>query len=274
LTHGWWALLLATLIVGVRCSGTITGERERQTWDGLMMTPLTVQEVVRGKLRGILRSTWPYLLAFWFGTGLVAGFTADDPRLMLVALVLVPAVGGLLALQMPAWRAWFATGMVVLVAATGGLDAALIVAVSLGVTWLAMYFLGAVGLYWSARSQSSWRSLVGTLALGYAGGFALFCVASPVGCISAMIFTLIASAIKEALEVTGGASRPTWFWELAPLFGSIGVAAVFWLVARSIVMAAETTVAKSDRIAPNWVRMIEFDLPRYIPRRPRRRLPR
>ena len=86
--YGMWALLLATLVVGVRCSGTITGERERQTWDGLMMTPLTVPEIVRGKLRGILRSTWPYLLAFWFGTGVVGGlFTPYDPRVVAVVVV-------------------------------------------------------------------------------------------------------------------------------------------------------------------------------------------
>ena len=95
----------------------------------------------------------------------------------------------------------------------------------------------------------------------------MFCCASPVGCIAAMVFTLIASVIKEAMAATGGPSRQTWLWDLAPLFGSIGIAGVFWVVARSIVMAAETAVAKADRIAPNWVRMIEFDLPRHVPRR-------
>src|SRR5438105_3153832 len=44
------ALLVATLLVGLRCSGAVTGERERQTWEALLLTPLPVQHLIRGKL--------------------------------------------------------------------------------------------------------------------------------------------------------------------------------------------------------------------------------
>ena len=58
------ALLLATLMIGIRCSGAVTGERERQTWEALLLTPLPVRHMVRGKLWGIIGATYPYLLAY------------------------------------------------------------------------------------------------------------------------------------------------------------------------------------------------------------------
>ncbi len=57
-------LLLATFIVGVRASGAVTGEREKFTWESLLLTPLTESRLVVGKLRGILASSSWYLLAY------------------------------------------------------------------------------------------------------------------------------------------------------------------------------------------------------------------
>jgi ABC-type transport system involved in multi-copper enzyme maturation permease subunit len=269
---GWGALLLATLVVGVRCSGAITGERERSTWDGLMMTPLTVQEIVRGKLRGILHSTWPYLLAYWFGVAIIASLV-EVRTYGLVLLVFAVGVGlaTLVIWKAPAWATWAATALVLLVAAGGGPESVLVAAVALGMTWLAMQFLGAVGLYCSARSQSSWRSLLGTVAAGYAGGVALACVASPIGCVGGIVFALVTAAVRETISGGNPNRLNPSFMEFLPVFYPLGIGLVFWLVARSITMAAETAVAKSDRIAPNWVRMIEYDLPRYVPRGTRRR---
>src|SRR5262245_35672154 len=58
-------LLGLTLLVGVRASGTITGERERHTWDGLLTAPFSARDLVRGKLRGVLLRAWPLLLTFY-----------------------------------------------------------------------------------------------------------------------------------------------------------------------------------------------------------------
>ncbi|HLJ92081.1 MAG TPA: ABC transporter permease, partial [Gemmataceae bacterium] len=58
------ALLVAALLVGLRCSGAVTGERERQTWEALLMTPLPVPHLIRGKLWGIIGASYPYLLAY------------------------------------------------------------------------------------------------------------------------------------------------------------------------------------------------------------------
>jgi ABC-type transport system involved in multi-copper enzyme maturation permease subunit len=271
-TLGGWVLFLATVVVGVRCSGSITGERERQTWEGLMTTSLTVEELVRGKLRGILRSTWPYVLAFWFGAGLVGVvYTGLNRDLFVVALVAI-GLAGIVVWRAPRWGASAATTTVLAVAGCSGIQTTVIVAAFVAATWLAMYFIGAVGLYCSAWARSSWRSLLGTIAFGYAGGFALFCVASPVGCLAGVILSLVAAVIREAVGVTRSRATETFFWELWPYFYVVGTAVVFWLVARAILSAAMTMVAKSDRIAPNWVRLIEYDQPWHGPRSPRRRI--
>src|SRR5207244_2229684 len=111
------ALFLATLVVGVRCSGAITGERERQTWEALLMTPLPSPQLIRGKLRGIIGASYPYLLAY------------AVPALFF-------SIWGSLLQASPAPFLW--------------------TLLLLGVTWLAMAFVGAAGLWCSVRSKSSW----------------------------------------------------------------------------------------------------------------------
>jgi hypothetical protein len=145
--QGISAMILATLLVGVRCSGAITGERERQTWEALMLSPMPVKRLLRGKLLGIVGASAPYVLAYGI------------PSLLLSVL------GGGMALV---WTAlWFA------------------------VTWLAMAFVGAAGLWSSARCKTSWGSLLITLLIGYAGGFFLFCVAFPLAWVLFVFLFLI-----------------------------------------------------------------------------------
>jgi ABC-type Na+ efflux pump permease subunit len=62
--QGVVALVLASLVVGIRCSGSITSERERQTWEAVLLTPLSAKQVVRAKLWGVLSSGAWYLLAY------------------------------------------------------------------------------------------------------------------------------------------------------------------------------------------------------------------
>jgi hypothetical protein len=54
----------ATLLVTVRAAGAVTGERERDTWDSLRLTPLEGREFIDGKLRGIFDSVLPYYAAY------------------------------------------------------------------------------------------------------------------------------------------------------------------------------------------------------------------
>jgi ABC-type transport system involved in multi-copper enzyme maturation permease subunit len=69
-------VLAATLIVTVRAAGAVTGERERNTWDSLRLTPLDGAAFIHGKLRGILDSVLPYYAAYAvpvFGLSLMGG---------------------------------------------------------------------------------------------------------------------------------------------------------------------------------------------------------
>lgn len=80
-------LVACILLLGVslRASGSITGERERQTFDELLTTPLTNQEILHGKWLGAVLSVrvgWIWLGTIWM-IGLVSG--AIHP----VALVLL-----------------------------------------------------------------------------------------------------------------------------------------------------------------------------------------
>jgi ABC-type transport system involved in multi-copper enzyme maturation permease subunit len=138
------ALLVAALLVGLRCSAAVTGERERQTWEALLLTPLSVRQLIRGKLWGIIGASFPYLFAY-----------------------AVPAFGFAL---LGGWQALFWTVLL------------------FGVTWLAMVFVGAAGLWCSVHAKSSWRSLMGTVLIGYGGGFCLLMVAFP---FAGIVFVII-----------------------------------------------------------------------------------
>ena len=203
----FYALLMMTLIVGVRCSGAITGERERQTWDGLMTSPLTPRELVRGKLRGILRATGAYLLAVWLGVAVATAMTEEQGTGPAFVLIGIGVAGVVIAFSRRSAR-WVVIGLILWSAGIVGLDVAVVIGLALGVTYLAMFFLGAVGLYCSARSNSSWRSLLATVVIGYAGGSTAFCVGIPFGCVGSILLVLF---IEVARTLLGTESLPYSF---------------------------------------------------------------
>jgi hypothetical protein len=125
--HGIGFMLLVGGLVGVRSSGVISGERERQCWVSLLLTPLEPKQLIRGKLWGIIDSARPYLLAYLLPVLLCALGMGILPVLCIL-------------------YCWFAA-------------------------WGLLYFQGANGVYWSARSASSWQSLLKT---GTTGGWAVF----------------------------------------------------------------------------------------------------
>jgi ABC-type transport system involved in multi-copper enzyme maturation permease subunit len=75
---GWFAgpglavAFLFSLAVGVRSAATITSERERQTWEALLLTPLDARQLIRAKVWGIIHSARPFLLAFMIPAVLLA----------------------------------------------------------------------------------------------------------------------------------------------------------------------------------------------------------
>src|SRR5438046_6993230 len=134
--------------VVIRRPGEISDEIERLTWKELIVTPLETRHLVRGKLRGIMGASYPYLRVY-----------------------AVPAV---------------------LLSLLGGVRSFVWTIIALAVTLLAMYFIGAVGIWCSVRSKSSWRSLLGTLGFGYLGAFLMFLVTSPIiGIVAFSVYMLL-----------------------------------------------------------------------------------
>jgi ABC-type transport system involved in multi-copper enzyme maturation permease subunit len=62
--QGLAVMFLIGLAAGARACGTVSGERERQTWDALLLTPLTAKQLVRAKHWGTINVFRPYLAAY------------------------------------------------------------------------------------------------------------------------------------------------------------------------------------------------------------------
>jgi ABC-type transport system involved in multi-copper enzyme maturation permease subunit len=116
-------LFLASLVTGVRASGAVSGERERQTWDSLLITPLDTWDLIMDKANGALDTLLPYFLAFAVPATLLALWTDIGAFIFTLSLLLL--------------------------------------------TWAAVYYMAATGIWCSVYSKGSWRSLVATLTTGY-----------------------------------------------------------------------------------------------------------
>jgi hypothetical protein len=220
--QGILVAFLASLVVGIRCSGAITGERERLTWEALLLSPLDTRQLVRGKLRGIMGASYPYLRVY-----------------------AVPAV---------------------LLAVLGGIPAFIWTLIALGVALLAMYFIGAAGIWCSVRSKSSWRSLLGTLGFGYLGAFLIFLVTSPIiGLVSLFIYILL-SIIDRAYGTATTRMVGGWasFKNTMFISASLTLAAAFYGAAKLFLNMAEQRVSDMERTR-HW---------KYEPKRPRLSRPR
>jgi ABC-type transport system involved in multi-copper enzyme maturation permease subunit len=200
------AMLLASLIVGIRCSGSVTGEREKQTWEAVLLTPISARALIRAKLWGVMGASYWYLLAY------------------AAPAVILSTLGGPLAFGLT--LLW------------------------LGVTVLAMYFVGAAGVYCSVKSRSSWRSLLNTLAIGYVGGALIYLVATPAiavvcGVLLAML-ALIDALLKTSM--TRAALAAGWFsGDVFRTASGIALAVIFLLMSRVFIARAWRHVADRER---------------------------
>jgi hypothetical protein len=219
-------MLVASLVVGIRCSGAITTEREKQTWEQVLLTPLTAKQIIRGKMWGIMSASYWYLLAY------------SAPAVTLSVL------GGPLALAYTV--VWLAA------------------------TVLAMYFIGAAGLWCSVRAANSWRSLLNTMALGYLGGLSIYAVTSPIIAIFAFILILFLLLMDWVIG-TNLAARCVLnrdFYRVFAFASSIGLGLLFWLGAWHFLNRAQRHVADRERTR-HW-----HDEPYYRRSRPPATAPR
>jgi ABC-type transport system involved in multi-copper enzyme maturation permease subunit len=141
LSIGVGVMALAGLLVAVRAAGCISGERERRTWEPLLLTPLEPRQLLRGKLWGVLDAARPYLLAYLLAAVLPVG------------LVGIGALG---------WLAltWLGTWIVLYFAAATGMECS----VRAGSSWRALL---------RALLSSSWVALVRFMTYGVPAGFLL-----------------------------------------------------------------------------------------------------
>jgi ABC-type transport system involved in multi-copper enzyme maturation permease subunit len=199
---GYIVLFVSTLLVGIRCSGSVSGERERLTWEALLLTPLSVKHLIRGKFWGIIGSTYIYILAY-----------------------AIPAVA---------------------LSFLGGIGAVFWIVLLLAVNVLAVYFMGATGMRCSVRAKTSWRSLLGTLGIGYVGGTLVYLLTTPVILLICAIIMIsmwvIDQYIGTSLTPTGG-GFPLAF-EIASY---IGLALCFWGLAWFFLADAQKWVADRER---------------------------
>lgn len=205
LVQGLLVMLLASLVVGVRCSGAVTGERERQTWEALLLTPVPAKQLIRGKLWGIMGASYVYLLAY------------AVPALVLSVL--------------------------------GGVMALLWVLLWLAVTVLAMYYIGAAGLWASVRSQNSWRALLITMLYGYVGGLAIYACTTPILAIVAAIIGLFLLALDKQFgtQFSVAAGSFTIDHRVFTVLTCLGLALLFWLMSRLFLSLARRWVADRER---------------------------
>jgi ABC-type transport system involved in multi-copper enzyme maturation permease subunit len=224
LAMGTLAMNVFALLVAIRCSGAVTGERERQTWEAVLLTPLSVEELIRGKLRGVMFVSLIYLAAY------------------AVPALLLSLLGG------PVSVFW--------------------ALLPLAVTLLAMYYLGAVGLWSSARYKTSWRSLLMTVLVAYLAGIAFYLILSPAVFILWGIIFFVLWLVATYLGLGTGGLMGTFVSGYVTFHIAlwVGMAVMCFIAARMFLRGAQKWVADRERTR-HWE-----DEPIQRPRRRRRRI--
>jgi ABC-type transport system involved in multi-copper enzyme maturation permease subunit len=231
LVQGLVVMVLFSMIVGIRCSGSITSEREKQTWEAVLLTPMSAKQLVNSKLWGVLTGM------LWF----LAAYAA--PALLLSSL--------------------------------GGLGALFWTVLWLAVTVLAMYFLGAAGLWCSAWSKSSGRSLMWTMAISYLGGFGLYIVTSPAVFILALLFILVLFLLDRVFNtqwsMMAAGAFGAW-WPAVYAASCVTLGAIFFFMSRFFLGWTQRWIADRERTR-HWheepvyrrARRPEYARARYAP---------
>jgi ABC-type transport system involved in multi-copper enzyme maturation permease subunit len=219
-------LLVATFVIGVRCSGAVTQERGKNTWEALLLTPLETRQLIRSKLWGIIGASMPYLAAY-----------------------ALPAV---------------------LFSLVGGVVAVFWVVVWLAVTLLAMAFIGSAGLWCSVRMPGSLWSLLGTLGIGYVGGFIIYSVMFFFGIMFSCAVMMVLMMISQDLGNRFARSGRT-FVDMMCIVACVLLALTFFFATWLFVRTAEYRVSIMERTKHWWDEPKHPRWSRYARERRRRR---
>ncbi len=278
--------MLASVIAGIRGSGAIVNERDRQTWDCLACTPYDFSKIVDDKIAGICQSIWPYFFAIIIPTaavlslanldqlvaalpatqrnmGIADTFMTYGPKLLLFiigpSLLFFGSIGVALLLNKFIHLPWYPFCACAIACAAGANLGAMVIAIPFGVaiTAAAMQFMAGVGLWMSARSRSAWLSLLGTMAVGQVAAVVTISASCPFCCITGLLFLLLGSGVKELF----GVDTQQFLDTLWPAFFGVGGTFGLWWVGQLFAQWAAQHLERTDRVAGNYVRNIDFDEP-------------
>ncbi len=209
-------MLLFSLVVGIRCSGAITGEREARTWEALLLTPQTAKQIIHGKLWGVMSASYAYLLAYAapaLALSVLAGPLGFAHTLLWFAVTVlmmyfIGAAGLWCSVRAPnSWRALLNT---VLVGYVGGLAIYAIttpvIGILVGMLILALFFVDLIAL----------TSLAPLCLQNQAALLQVFWVSSAVG-LAILFFLLARLFLDRALRWVADRDR-TRHWHEEPYY--------------------------------------------------------
>jgi ABC-2 family transporter protein len=101
-------ILLACLLIGVRCGTSVAEEKRRNTWDDLLLTAQSFREITTSKMWGILQATVPYIIAYALPVFFLAALGGTGPLVaagtfivLPCAIVFVAALSGIDMVKVP-----------------------------------------------------------------------------------------------------------------------------------------------------------------------------
>jgi hypothetical protein len=161
LGFGMVVVLIAGVAINVRAAGAVSGEREKGTWEMLLLAGLGPRAMLRSKLLGIVEASYPYLLAYAVPAMLVGALGGVLPPLAVAGCLLLtwPAMylAAAVALERSARypSAWRST-----------LDALPLTAIMVGmVAYGPVYFGALITIVLFAVSRGTGLGVLGTLIL-------------------------------------------------------------------------------------------------------------
>jgi len=89
---GFVFLLLADLLLLVRCMSSVAEEKRRNTWDDLLLTAQSFREITNAKMWGILQATVPFILAFALPVCLLAAVGGAKAMCIAALWIILPCV--------------------------------------------------------------------------------------------------------------------------------------------------------------------------------------